>query len=71
VILTVVAATQALTGDNQHGANTVRMRAAQKPQQRSVRLRLRHAVQIETRFDRFASTRNTLLQPAVEWCKRR
>ena len=48
-------------GDDKHGADTVRLSAAQKPQQRPVRLRLRHAVQIETRFDRLASARDTLL----------
>jgi hypothetical protein len=62
---------RAFARDDKRGADAVCLGAAQEPQQFGMRLRLRHAMQIETRFDRLATARNTLLKPPVERRKRR
>lgn len=41
----------ALAGDNQHETQTIAIGALQEMQQRTMRARLRHAVQIESRID--------------------
>jgi hypothetical protein len=58
-------------GDDKHGANAIGLSMAQEPEQLAMRLRLRHAMQIETRFDRLAPAPNALLQSPVERRKRR
>jgi hypothetical protein len=58
--------TRPFAGDDKRGAHALRLGAVQETQQFGMGLRLRHAVQIETRFDRFAPARDTLLQPAIE-----
>ena len=60
-----------LAGDDQRRLDAVGLGAMKKPQQRRMRLRLRVAVQIETRFDRFAAAGDTLLEPSPERCERR
>ena len=64
-------AARTFTGDDEHGAQAITLGMPQEPQQFGVRLRLRHAMQIETRFDRLASARDTLLQSPVERRQRR
>ena len=66
IVLVRTPAAGTFAGDDKHGANTIGLSTAQEPQQLAMGLRLRHDMQIETRFDRLASARNTLLQPPVE-----
>ena len=58
--------TEAFAGHDQHGFGAVALRAAQKPQQLGMRLHLRHAVKIKTRFDRVTTARDPLLEAPVE-----
>jgi hypothetical protein len=64
------ACAEALTGNDKHSLGTIGLSAAQKPQQRCMRLHLRHAVQIKARFDRVTSARDALLHSPVERRKR-
>src|ERR1700685_3507136 len=48
---------QSLAGDDERSLDATGLRAMQKPQQRRMRLLLRHAVQIEARVDRLPAAR--------------
>ena len=62
---------RALAGDHQHVRAAAGLRRAKKAEQRIVRLRLRHAVQIEPAVDRAPAARDALLEAPAERRQRR
>jgi hypothetical protein len=61
-----VFASATLAGDDQHDLGAVRLRPAQKPKQRAVRIALAVTVEIEARVDRIDPTREALLGAAFK-----
>ncbi len=61
----------AFAGDDKRNFSVIRLGPTQEGKQRSMRLPLRHAMQIDASVDGVAATRDALLEPAFEWRERK
>ena len=61
----------ALAGDDEHEGQPVMMGALQEAEQRAMRARLRHAVQVEPGVDLLSSARQMRPLAAADWRQRR